>query len=80
MKFSFIFDSIFEFLDIIITFGDRIFKLFFYPLSQTPIGQLLPDLILDMIGDFTLLGLMFGAGLVTFVAYTLIKWILGVVT
>lgn len=80
MEFSFIFDSIFEFLDIIITFGDRIFKLFFYPLAQTQIGQLLPDLILDRIGNFTLLGLMFGSGLVTFVAYTLIKWILDIVT
>ena len=80
MEFSFIFDSIFDFLDIIITFGDRIFNLFFYPLAQTQIGQFLPDLILDRIGHFSLLGLMFGSGLVLFVAYTLIKWLVGIIT
>lgn len=80
MSFSYIFDKIFDLLDIIAGFGDIIFRIFFSALEDTEVGAMLPDVLLDQIGHWSIVSIMFGAGLIFFLAYTLIKWLVGIVT
>lgn len=80
MSFSYILELIFDFVDVIITYGNTVFTLFFSKIEDTQIGHKLPEVILNEIGELSIITFMFGAGIVLFIVCTIIKWFVGIVT